>query len=145
MKIPGLVSLLVGLQFAAFGWRINREISVGDRGEQTWIPLTDILNLANFCLAVIFCILIPLTTDDFGNISKAFLASGSVLIFFHPINMAAHYELFDNKGRIKHVKMKNENKELDFDKLSYCPHQEKISIFISVVLAIISFHFVLFQ
>jgi len=101
MEIPGLVSLLMGLQYAAFGWRINREISVGDRGEQTWLPLADILNLSNFCLTIIFCILIPLKHDSFGNISKAFLASGLVLVFFHPINMLAHYELLDNKGRIK--------------------------------------------
>ncbi len=144
MEIPSLVSLLIGLQFAAFGWRINREISVGDMGEQTWIPLTDILNLANFSLTIIFCILIPLIKDDFGNISKAFLASGSVLVFFHPINMVTHYELFGSKGRINHVKTTNEKKELDFDKLTYCPSQERISIFISVVSAIISFHFVFF-
>lgn len=29
-----LVPLLVALQFAAFGWRINREIAVGDGAER---------------------------------------------------------------------------------------------------------------
>ena len=34
-----LVPSILALQFVAFGWRINREIPVGDSGRKTWFPM----------------------------------------------------------------------------------------------------------
>jgi len=36
---------LIALQFVAFGWRLNREIAVGDQQRRTWLPAVDWLNL----------------------------------------------------------------------------------------------------
>ena len=38
---------VLALQFAAFGWRINREITVGDDQRRTWLPLPDWVNLVS--------------------------------------------------------------------------------------------------
>ena len=32
MNAEALTAIVIALQFAAFGWRINREIAVGDEG-----------------------------------------------------------------------------------------------------------------
>jgi hypothetical protein len=49
-----LVPPLLALQFASFGWRINREIAVGDAGRRTWLPLPDYINILSM-LAVVSC------------------------------------------------------------------------------------------
>ncbi len=55
-----LVPPLIALQFAAFGWRINREISVGDANRRTWLPLPDVVNIVRMLSVVAFLIVIPL-------------------------------------------------------------------------------------
>jgi hypothetical protein len=40
-----LTGIVVALQFAAFGWRIAREISVADENRKTWLPVPDYINL----------------------------------------------------------------------------------------------------
>jgi hypothetical protein len=55
-----LVSGLIALQFIAFGWRINREITVGDQRRKTWLPMPDLLNLISLLAVVLFCVALPL-------------------------------------------------------------------------------------
>lgn len=45
LNVNTLVSMIVALQFVAFGWRINREITVGDAGRKTWFPIPDVIML----------------------------------------------------------------------------------------------------
>ncbi len=95
----GLVAVLVALQFAAFGWRINREIDVSDEDRKSWLPLPDLANMVAFLGTAAACVLLPLKTGSFGPFPLSVLAAGYVLIAFHPITMAAHYGLFRKGGR----------------------------------------------
>jgi hypothetical protein len=133
--IPGIVALLIALQFAAFGWRINREITVGDKGEKTWLPVTDIVNICCMLLTLTFCILTPLVVGRFTPLSVAMLGFSFTLIFSHPINMLAHYELLKGPGRRKYAKTTSSGKAIDFDLLPYWPLQERVSVSVSLIAA----------
>ena len=39
-----LVAAAIALLFAVFGWRIAREIAVGEQDRRTWLLLSDLLN-----------------------------------------------------------------------------------------------------
>jgi hypothetical protein len=93
-----LVSGLIALQFIAFGWRINREITVGDQQRRTWIPTPDLLNLISLLAVVLFCVALPLGLGVV-RAASAVLSAGYALIAFHPISEAAHYRLFSKRGR----------------------------------------------
>ncbi|MFT4928012.1 MAG: hypothetical protein ACI8WB_004127 [Phenylobacterium sp.] len=145
IAVPPSVSLLIAMQFAAFGWRVNREISVGDRGEKTWVPVTDVLNVINFFLVTLFCVVIPIITNEFGLYSRAFLACGFTLMFFYPFNMLGHYELLTGKGRVEYAKPKEDAKTLDFTLLIYCPRQERVMVLFSFLVAIAVWLLVIFK
>ena len=98
-NVTRLVPPLVALQFAAFGWRINREITVGDANRKTWLPLADILNIVSMLSVIVFLVIIPLKTEALESIGRAVLAAGYLLLAFHPITMAGHYRLFSKLGR----------------------------------------------
>lgn len=121
------VPLLLALQFAAFGWRINREISVADEGRKTWLPLPDILNMLSMLAVVGIDIILPLATDTFSRVSGLVLAVAYVLIAFHPISMAAHYRLFSRKGRTLYIEQGR-----DYPPIT---GQEAVCLFASVALA----------
>src|SRR5438876_4211063 len=89
---------LIALQFVAFGWRLNREIAVGDQQRRTWLPAVDWLNLISLFAVVSSCVALPL---GFGIVraSSAVSSAGYVVIAFHPISEAADYRLFSKKGR----------------------------------------------
>jgi hypothetical protein len=93
------VSVLLGLQFAAFGWRINREIAVGDAGRKVWLPLPDLINIASMLCVVLLCVVLPLSTSQFGVVSRTMMTVAFVLISLHPISMCGHYRLFLPGGR----------------------------------------------
>ncbi len=99
MDVNTLVSIILALQFASFGWRINREISVGDSGRKTWFPLPDIVNILSMLSVILWCIIFPLVTGFFGKDSRIVLSIAFVLIAFHPICMIGHYRLFSSSGR----------------------------------------------
>jgi hypothetical protein len=122
-----LVCLLVALQFAAFGWRIIREIAVEDAGRRTWLPVPDILNIFSMASVVLFSIILPFKTNQFGMTSKAVLVVGYVLIVFHPVSMAAHYRLWSGTGRTIYKD--------DYPRMT---GQEMFSVALSVVLAALS-------
>src|SRR2546422_810027 len=99
MTAEPLVGVLLGLQLAAFGWRINREIALGDEGRRTWLPLSDYVNVISLLSVVALCVVVPLVTDGFGRVSRTALGVGYILIGLHPINVANHYRLFSKRGR----------------------------------------------
>lgn len=125
MAVQSLVPVLLALQFAAFGWRINREIQVGEEERKTWLPLPDYLNILSLLSVVAMCLVVPLATGEFGWVSKTVLAVAYILIGFHPINMAAHYRLFSKAGRSIYGKR-------DYPWLT---DQEAVSIALSVMAA----------
>jgi hypothetical protein len=98
-----LTAMLVALQFAAFGWRIAREITMGDRKRRTWLPVPDVLNVASMLTVIAFAVVIPLATGGFARSSRIVLAVAFVLIGFHPMCMAGHYCIFSKHGRDTYV------------------------------------------
>lgn len=102
--LVGLTAMLVALQFAAFGWRIVREIQVGDERRKVWLPVTDVVNLLSMASVVFFAVIFPLANGYYSSLSKTFLAVGFVLIAFHPLSMAGHYCLFSEHGRATYKK-----------------------------------------
>ena len=44
---------LIGLQIAAFTWRVSREIGVTERGDMNWLPPADIMNLIAMMVALL--------------------------------------------------------------------------------------------
>jgi hypothetical protein len=122
-----LVPSILALQFVAFGWRINREIPVGDAGRKTWFPIPDFINIFSMLCVVSFCVVVPLKSGHFEGISRVVLAAAFVLIAFHPICMAGHYRLFSTQGR--HIyKMRGQD-------YPYCTGSEAVLVVVAVLLA----------
>lgn len=131
MSLQALVPVLLGLQFAAFGWRINREIEVGDQNRRTWLPVSDYVNIVSLLLVVSLCIVCPLATGEFSRVAKTALAIGYLLVAFHPINVAAHYRLFSKAGRSIYLKTPGGD-------YPYITDHEAISLAISLVVPTIA-------
>lgn len=109
MNMPemGIIAPLVALQFVSFGWRLNREITVGDGQRRTWLPLPDVLNLMALLAVVLFCVVMPMAGNTHPRLVRTTLSIGYTLIAFHPFNEAAHYRLFSKHGRRKHLEGTN--------------------------------------
>ena len=101
---PALVTGLIALQFVAFGWRINREITVGDQNRLTWFPIPDWLNMFSLTVVITTCLILPLAGLGSSRAVRSALAFSYVLIGFHPFAMAAHYRLFSKEGRGVYLK-----------------------------------------
>jgi hypothetical protein len=94
---------LVTLQFAAFGWRMNREINHGEGGRGHWIPIPDLLNIGSLFATVACLIVIPIATVNYLWLSRIVLGIGYVLIAFHPFTVSAHYCLWRKQDRSKYL------------------------------------------
>jgi len=99
MEPYAIVSLILALQFAAFGWRVNREISVGDEGRKTWFPIADWVNVVAMIATAIWGIIVPLATQRFGRASIVVVGIAALLIAVHPVSMACHYRIPSKDGR----------------------------------------------
>jgi hypothetical protein len=121
---------LIALQFAAFGWRVNREINLGDSGRATWIPIPDVLNIMSLLATVICLIVVPIATDSYFWLSRVVLGAGYVLIAFHPFTMAAHYRLWSRVGRNKYVTAGKD--------YPYATGEELVSSSLSIILAVLA-------
>lgn len=98
-----LVAVILALQFAAFGWRINREISIGDQSRRAWLPIPDILNIISMISVIVFCVILPLA--EIAPRSDLVLSIAYLLIAMHPVTTAAHYRLFTKEGRKKYERL----------------------------------------
>ena len=91
MNLQPFVPVILSLLFITFGWRINREISLGDEGRRTWLLFGDYLNFMNMLGVLYFCVILPLKIDTFTTASRVTMAVSFVLIVFYPIMLAGHY------------------------------------------------------
>jgi hypothetical protein len=121
---------LIALQFAAFGWRVNREINLGDGGRATWIPIPDVFNIMSLLATVICLIVVPIATDSYFWLSRMVLGAGYVLIAFHPFTVAAHCRLWSREGQSRYV--------TDRKDYPYATGEELVSSSLSVVLAVLA-------
>lgn len=94
---------LITLQFAAFGWRMNREINHGEGGSANWIPIPDLLNIGSLFATVACLIVIPIATVNYLWLSRIVLGIGYVLIAFHPFTVSAHYCLWRKQDRSRYL------------------------------------------
>ncbi|MBI1804071.1 MAG: hypothetical protein HYR77_06340 [Ignavibacteria bacterium] len=104
---------LLAMQLALFGWRINREIPVGDQGRKTWFPVSDIINILSMLSVVFFCVINPLAAKAapisgsitaIPNSAKIVFTVAMILLAFHPIAMIGHYRLLSKRGRSIYLK-----------------------------------------
>lgn len=124
-QLTTLTGMILALEFAAFGWRVNREINVADASRKTWLPLPDVVNIAALFLVVYFCIVVPLAQGEYVVWSRRVLAAAGALIAFHPVTMAAHYGLPYRKQRPR-------RKDEDFQ---YAPVEEIVTFGVSIACA----------
>jgi hypothetical protein len=124
-QLTSLTGIVLGLQFAAFGWRVNREISVAEANRRTWLPLPDAVNIASLLSVVTFGVVVPLAQGDYILWSRRVLAGAATLIAFHPLTMAAHYGIPYRRARPR-------AKDGDFQ---YAPIEEILTLGVSLVLA----------
>jgi hypothetical protein len=101
--LSGYAPSLITLQFAAFGWRMNREITGRDGDRSIWIPIPDILNIASMFTTVLALIVLPIVTVNYFWLSRLALGIGYVLIAFHPFTVSAHYCLWTKGGTAKYT------------------------------------------
>ena len=52
-----LVPPAITLLFAVFGWRIAREIAIGDQGRRTWLLVSDFLDLLTLVALLGACVI----------------------------------------------------------------------------------------
>ena len=136
----GNVLSLLAAQFVLFGWRIQREIHVGDEGRRVWFPVPDILNVLSMFLVLVFCLILPLSSGP-SQIAqvvsvKMIFVGALVLLAFHPLAMVAHYGLLNKTGR--EVRESKADGKKDF---AYCPIQERLVIGAALIRALIAAKF----
>ena len=128
LNINSLSSVILGLQFATFGWRINREIPVGDAGRRTWFPVPDVVNVVSMLNVVWFCFVEPLAANQFAKSARVSLAIAAVVLAFHPLCMVAHYRLFTEGGRKVYLSQGNSD-------YPYCTVPEFVLVVVGLALA----------
>ena len=135
--VSPIVAPLLAIQFAAFGWRINREIPLGDQGRRTWFPLPDFVNILSMLCVVVFAIVLPLANDPFPRVAWIVIGVAYVLLAFHPVTLAAHYRLWSKGGRAVYIQEGNKHCRKDGG-FPYATGQEIISLLVSLSSAIIT-------
>ena len=121
---------LIALQFAAFGWRVNRELNLGHAERRAFVLIPDALNIMSMFAAVTCLIVLPVATGVYLWLSRMVLAGGYVLIAFHPLTTAAHYRLWSRKGIRRHAR--------DGNDYPYATTEELVSSSLSVVIAVLA-------
>lgn len=114
--------VLLGFQVTAFGIRINREITAGDRRGTTWIPPSDLLSLSSMVVLIVGIFILPVfDMADPGLMTYSF---GLAMLLFmgYPCALAGHYDMYNNKTGRSGL---------------YFPIQEQIVISVVIGLAIV--------
>lgn len=94
-----VAGVLIGLQLAAFARRIEREVTVGDRADVTWLPPADLLNLTAMLVALVGVFVLPIAGLAPPNLPAAALGLSILLFAGYPFALAGHYDLFTRTRR----------------------------------------------
>ena len=96
-------SILLALQATSFGWRINRELAASEKGEPTWLPVADIVNLIAMCISVACAFLVPIL--GIWSTSGAIRSFGLVLILVvgHAVSDGRSLRALQYREAIEHV------------------------------------------
>ena len=118
---------LIGLQFLALGWKVNREINLPNTERQTVIPLPDVINIMSLFATVGCLVVLPMVTESYYWLSRIVLGGGYVLIAFYPFTVAAHYGLWTREVPSR--------KTRDGAKPTYVNREELLTSMLSVLVA----------
>jgi hypothetical protein len=121
---------LIGLQFLALGWKVNREINLPNTERQTVIPLPDVINIMSLFATVGCLVVLPMVTESYYWLSRIVLGSGYVLIAFYPFTVAAHYGLWTREVPSR--------KTRDGAKPTYVNREELLTSILSVLIAAVA-------
>lgn len=113
--------LLLGFQVTLFKWRIEREASIGDKGDIPWLTPADYVGICGMLVFVFLVIMLP--SAGFIGIFAARTAFGVGTLLFvgQYMSLAGHYQLYNLSKHRKFI---------------WFPMQEKIAIFLTMLAAI---------
>ncbi|MGW1716020.1 hypothetical protein [Streptomyces sp. NPDC002156] len=114
----GVVS---GFQVTGFALRINREIDVSGKGDITWLPPADILNLLSIAVTMLGVFVAPVLGIGGTTVPVKAFGLSVLLLAGYPFALAGHYDLFNPRT---------------YRSWTYCPRQERIVLSVVGVSAI---------
>ena len=113
--------VLLGFQVASFAWRIGQETQVADRGDISWIPPSDYLNLIAMLVTVLGVFVAPVLGLAGIEAAQMWFGLGAILFVGHSFALAGHYELFNHKS---------------IRSYQYFPFQEKVIVLAVILLSL---------
>ncbi len=114
-------AVILALQATALGWRINRESSLAEKDEPTWLPVADIMNLFAMAVTAMGVFAGPILGLWTEQTAGKYFGLVIILLVGHAVALAGHYELFKFGKR----------------SAQYFPVQEKIAVALSCIVAAI--------
>lgn len=90
---------LIGLQIAAFTWRVSREIAVAERGDINWLPPADIMNLIAMVVAFLGVFALQIGGIENPNVPRLALGLSIILFAGYPFALAGHYDPYTKGPR----------------------------------------------
>lgn len=114
-----VAGFLIGLQIAAFTWRVSREIALAERKEINWLPPADIMNLISLLITFLGVFALPIAGVENTYLPRLALGLSIILFAGYPFALAGHYDLY-TKGRRSY---------------DYVTRQEKLAILVTIIAA----------
>ena len=123
--------VIFGFEATAFLWRINREVSIADRGAQTGLWAADYLNIAAMVAIGGGVFVLPILGVGDADLAASWLGLSVVLLAGHAFATAGHYGFFDpSSPRPRRVPNDPQSSVHPF------PRQEKVAVYGTVALAV---------
>ncbi|PWI19326.1 hypothetical protein DI272_38090 [Streptomyces sp. Act143] len=113
--------MVSGFQVTGFALRINREIDVSGKGDITWLPPADILNLLSIAVTMLGVFIAPVLEIGSATVPIRAFGLSVLLLAGYPFALAGHYDMFNPRTRRS---------------WTYCPRQERIALAIVGVSAV---------
>jgi hypothetical protein len=110
-------AVILGFQLTLFGWRMTRERKMAEDNRLTWMPISEVLNLAAMLINITGTFLAPIIGVTKVHPQGA-LGLSLILLGCYPFALAGHYKFYGRPWRI------------DPD---YFPKQEKIAVVLAIL------------
>src|ERR1051325_179118 len=117
-----ICALLVAVQTASFAWRLAEESRVSRKGDITWVPVADALNLVAIAVLAFGVFVLPVAGLLPLRESRIAVALSILLFVGHLVSVAAHYELFNPRTARS---------------MKYFPRQERVAVTIVCAVVVI--------
>ena len=120
-ELSTAAGVLLGFSVTSFMWRIAQEAHVADRGDISWLPPADIVNLAGMIVIVVGVFLAPLASVFTPRLAAWAFGLGALLFVGHCFALAGHYELYNNRTSRSY---------------QYFPVQERVVVIVLILVVI---------